>query len=306
MDISVVIPAYFGAPTIAVCLQSVIAATAGRSCQIIVVESSGDGTAAIVREQFPQVVLICSEQRLTAGNARNRGAAAARGRLVFFTDQDCTVPRDWIDRLEAHMRDPHVGGAGGSVGMKNPGNLSGSALYFLEFLHHFPTGGSPRRNDNFLVGCNSVYRNEALKTVRFPDRTLGEDVIFSHDLQRAGFDIIYDPQIEVLHHNRKGWGEFFSYNRKMGNSAAVYHSVVRRRWVAPFFEAPLLAFFSPAVILPAIARDLLRSRLSYFFLYTLLLPMCLLGNLVWAGGFREQVLATRGRVAAELGGRPDE
>jgi GT2 family glycosyltransferase len=195
-----------------------------------------------------------------------------------------------------------VGAAGGSVGMQNPANLSGSAVYFLEFLHHFPTGGSPRRNDNFLVGCNSVYRNEALRSVQFPDLTLGEDVIFSHELQRAGYSIVYDPQIEVLHYNRKGWGEFFAYNRKMGSSAAIYHSVVRRWWVAPFFEAPLLAFLSPAIILPSIAFDLIRSRTSYFLQFLLLLPMCLLGNLVWAGGFRQQILESRERVHALAGG----
>ena len=77
------------------------------------VESSGDATAEIVRRRFPDVVLICSETRLSAGGARNRGAAAAGGPLVFFTDQDCIVPVDWIDRLGRHLDDPSVGAAGG-------------------------------------------------------------------------------------------------------------------------------------------------------------------------------------------------
>ena len=85
---------------------------------------------------------------------------------------------DWIDRLEGYFEDPAVGAAGGAVGICDPTNLSGCAVYFLEFLYHFPGTGAPQRNENFLVGCNSVYRADLLHRVQFPDQTLGEDVLF--------------------------------------------------------------------------------------------------------------------------------
>ena len=49
VDISVIIPAYHGAATIAACLESVQRATEGRRAEIVVVDSSGDGSRAIVR-----------------------------------------------------------------------------------------------------------------------------------------------------------------------------------------------------------------------------------------------------------------
>jgi GT2 family glycosyltransferase len=293
VDISVVIPAYFGSATIADCLESVRLAIQERRAEIIVVDSSGDATAEIIRRQFPDVVLITSESRLSAGAARNRGAAAARAPLVFFTDQDCIVPRDWIDRLEEHLKDETIGAAGGAVGIRNPAELGGCAVYFLEFLYHFPRNHPPRLNDNFLVGCNSVYRAEALRKVSFPDQTLGEDVLFSHALRTSGFGVVYDSRVEVLHQNREGWREFFDYNRKMGRSAAIYHDRIQRWWIAPFFHAPMLAYLAPAAILPSIGFDLLRSRFSYFLRFLMLSPMCLLGNLVWANAFRRQVLEMR-------------
>jgi GT2 family glycosyltransferase len=294
----VVIPAYKGASTIADCLESVEIATAGRRREIIVVDSSNDATASIVRQRFPAVVLIQSAERLTAGGARNRGAAEARGRLIFFTDQDCIVPPNWIDQLERQFEDPGVGAAGGAVGIRNPANLSGCAVYFLEFLHHFPRSGAPQRDNNFLVGCNSAYRAPALLAARFPDQTLGEDVLLSHELRANGFSVVYDPRVEVRHHNREGWAEFFNYNRKMGRSAASYHRVLQRWWVTPFFRFPILVFLAPAVVLPSIAFALARSRRSYFFRFLLLLPMCLLGNLVWAHAFQRQVLEMRASAVA--------
>jgi GT2 family glycosyltransferase len=298
IDISVVVPAYLGARTIADCVAGIECATAGRRREIIVVDSSGDATAEILHRDFPSATVIVSGNRLTAGGARNRGVAAARGRLIFFTDQDCVVPVDWIDRLERHLAAPDVGAAGGSVGIRNPSNLSGCAVYFLEFLSHFPRRGAPTRNRNFLLGCNGGYKAEALRTVRFPDRTLAEDVLFSHELQRAGFGVVYDPRVEVKHQNREGWREFFRYNWKMGQSAAAYHQVLRRWWVRPFLRAPLLTFIAPAVILPSIAFDLVRSRWSYFLIFLLLSPMCLLGNLVWAAGFRRHVRETQANAVS--------
>ena len=295
IDISIVIPAYVGARTIADCLESIERATRGRDREIIVVESSGDATAEIVRQRFPDVVLICSAERLSAGGARNRGAAIARGRLVFFTDQDCIVPADWIDRLERHLDDRAVGAAGGAVGIRNPSNLSGCAVYFLEFLRHFPSNAPPRRDNNFLVGCNCAFRAEVIQLVRFPDQTLGEDVLHSHALRSHNLGVVYDPRSEVRHHNREGWGEFFNYNRKMGRSAASYHHVLQRRWTVPFLRVPMLAFLAPLVILPSIALGLARSRWSYFFRFLLLSPMCLLGNLVWASAFRRTVLDIRAK-----------
>ena len=292
-DISVVIAAYNGAGTILECLNSVEHATAGYSREIIVVESSGDDTAEIVRQRFPGVVLIRSAERLSAGAARNRGFLAARGRIVFVTDQDCVVPATWVKSLARYFQDPTVSAAGGSVGVWNHGNLSGFALYFLEFLTHFPTSGPSRRNSTFLIGCNSAYRADVLRVVAFPDQTLGEDVLFSNELRKRGFNLVYDPAVEVRHQNREGWTEFFRYNCEMGSKAAAYHQVLRRWWVAPFLRMPAFAFLAPAVILPSIAVRLARARVSYFLRFLLLSPMCLLGNLGWAWSFRQRVLADR-------------
>jgi len=295
IDVSVIVPAYRGAATIADCLESIGRATAGRRCEIIVVESSGDAAAQIICGRFPGVKLIQSPQRLTAGAARNRGVAEASGRLIFFTDQDCLVPADWILRLEQHMADPAIGAAGGAVGIRDRSNRSGAAVYFLEFLRHFPNSGPAQTNANFLVGCNSVYRAAALKAVRFPDQTLGEDVLFSYALRVNGFGVVYDPSVAVLHTNRQGWDEFFAYNRKMGAAAADYHDLLRLWWIGPFFRAPLLAFVAPLVILPSIGLSLWRSSWSYLWQFVTLSPMCLAGNLVWAAAFRRRVLELRQR-----------
>jgi GT2 family glycosyltransferase len=298
-DVSVIVPTYNGAVTIVACLRSIERALEGRSGEIIVVDSSTDDTAEVVAREFPGVRLIRSADRLTAGGARNRGLEEAAGRLIGFTDQDCEVPADWIDRLAALLEKEGAAGAGGSVGIANLGSASGNALYFLEFLNHFPGERPVQRDPLFLVGCNALYRRAALEQVRFPDQTLGEDVLFAQALYAEGHALVFDPSIEVAHHNRRGWKTFFCYNLKIGEAAASYHAALGLTWAKPFLRQPVLAFAAPGIVLPAIAIDLLRSRWRYFWRFLLLLPMCLLGNLTWAWGFRRQALVLpRERPAA--------
>ena len=298
VDISVIIPAYYGAATIAACLTSVQRATEGRRAEIVVVDSSGDRCGEIVREQFPDVTLVLSPTRLSAGAARNRGVAMARGRiLLFFVDQDCVVPHDWIAALEKHFADPATGGAGGSLGILNPECLTGCGVYFLEFFRQFPQDKPPQRNRNFLLGSNCAYRADVLRDNGFPDQTLGEDVLLSHQMRQHGFDLVYDPRVEVLHRNREGREQFFQYNAKMGAAAAADQLIMKRPIAWPFLRFPILAFLIPAVVLPAIFVRLLRcsKRRTYLSTFLWLLPLCLAGNLVWAAAFRRQVLASRRR-----------
>jgi glycosyltransferase involved in cell wall biosynthesis len=295
VDISVIIPAYHGDATIAACLTSVQRATEGRRAEIIVVDSSGDGCGEIVREQFPNVMLVLSPTRLSAGAARNRGVAIARGTILFFVDQDCEVPHGWIAALEKHFTTPATAGVGGSLAILNPECLTGCGVYFLEFFRHFPHDGSPQRNRTFLLGCNSAYRADVLRDNGFPDQTLGEDVLLSHQMRQRGLDLVYDPRVEVLHRNREGRQEFFRYNTKMGAASAACQLVVRhpRSWL--FLSWPALAFLTPLIVLPLIFVRLLRSTRPYLPTFLRILPLCVAGNLVWAAAFRREVLASRRR-----------
>jgi GT2 family glycosyltransferase len=195
--------------------------------------------------------------------------------------------------MEKHFEDPAVGAAGGAIGIQNLSNWSGCALYFLEFLNHFPTNGPARRDGNFLVGSNCCVRADVVRSVRFPDQTLGEDILFSNSLRRHGVQIVYDPATAALHKNREGWGVFFDYNHEMGRAAASYHQKLQLWWAAPVLRMPILAYCAPLAVLPSIGFSLVRSPWPYLFRFILLSPMCLLGNLVWASGFRKQVLDAR-------------
>lgn len=300
-SVSVVIPVYRGGKTIGACLESLAGQTAVGKLEVVVVESAGDGTADMIARDFPWVTVVREPNRLSVGAARNRGAALARGEYILFIDQDCKAPSDWASRLVRHVREAGVDAVGGSIGIADPGNLSGAAVYFIEFLHHFPRPGPPDGAPPFLLGCNAGYRAEVLRGVRFPDRTLAEDVLFTERVRAAGFGVMYDPEITVLHHNRTGWGEFFAYARKMGRASAEYHSALDRPWARPFLRWPVLVLPASLAVSPLIGWRLLRAPWRYLGLFVLVAPACVLGNVAWAVAFRRRALQMRPPVTPRYG-----
>ena len=83
---------------IARCVPSILA-TVGPSFELIVVEQSTTDAAERVVAALadPRIVLLRDR---SAGKARGENAAVARARgdVLAFTDDDCTVPTDWLRR----------------------------------------------------------------------------------------------------------------------------------------------------------------------------------------------------------------
>ena len=105
--VSVIVPAYNARDTIRQCLQSLAVQTLRPSLEILVVDSSTDGTGDIVAREFPWVELLHFPQRKYCGDARNAGLARARGRIIALIDADCTARENWAEEiLKAHENNP--------------------------------------------------------------------------------------------------------------------------------------------------------------------------------------------------------
>src|SRR5690242_13806966 len=95
--VSVVIPAFNASRTLELCLQSLAACeTAPLEC-IVVDDGSTDKTAEVAR-RFSAKVLSTGGRRGPA-HARNLGARAAAGEVVFFIDSDICLHPNTLSRV---------------------------------------------------------------------------------------------------------------------------------------------------------------------------------------------------------------
>jgi cellulose synthase/poly-beta-1,6-N-acetylglucosamine synthase-like glycosyltransferase len=112
--ISIVVPAFNAEATLGACLDALLGQTGlAEPCEVIVVDDgSTDGTAELARRYPPPVRLVAQPHRGAAA-ARNRGAVAAEGALLLFTDADCRPRPDWAAAMVRALARPGVAGVKG-------------------------------------------------------------------------------------------------------------------------------------------------------------------------------------------------
>lgn len=121
-DVSVCIANWNCAELLRRCLQSLFEQPQGVEFEVVIADNgSTDGAADMVAAEFPQVVLIRNTDNRGFARASNQAAAAARGRFLFFLNNDTLVPgntlRQFLDLAEANptvgMFGPRLRGADG-------------------------------------------------------------------------------------------------------------------------------------------------------------------------------------------------
>jgi glycosyltransferase involved in cell wall biosynthesis len=98
--VSVIIPAYNVAATVAAAIESVLAQTVRAVETIVVNDGSTDETASVLGRYAGHIVVVTQENRGLAA-ARNAGARAATGEWLAFLDADDTWTADKLEKTVA-------------------------------------------------------------------------------------------------------------------------------------------------------------------------------------------------------------
>src|SRR5258705_6062828 len=131
-DISVVIVSYKVPELLRACLASLQRESAGCSHEVIVVENaSGDGSAKLVRDEFPAARLIALDHNIGFAAGSNLGARAALGEYVLMLNPDTELIGDTLGALLRYARaHPEAGLVGGRTltpdGELDPGSCWGA------------------------------------------------------------------------------------------------------------------------------------------------------------------------------------
>jgi GT2 family glycosyltransferase len=108
--VSIVIPNWNGRDLLQNYLPSVVAAAeALPGSEVIVVDNgSTDGSATLLREQFPQARVVALDKNLGFGGGSNTGFCAAKHDIVVLLNSDIRVERDFLKPLIAAFTDERV------------------------------------------------------------------------------------------------------------------------------------------------------------------------------------------------------
>jgi GT2 family glycosyltransferase len=224
-DVSVVIVSFNTRAVLRECLQSVDREVGRLLVQVIVVDNaSTDGSAEMVEQEFPGVLLIRSPVNLGFGRANNLGFEAAQGRFIVLLNSDAFLTEGALARSVAHMvADPHVGLCGGRLvgrdGAWQPSarmfpNLVNDLIVLSGLAARYPQSrffGRPDRTwadekeaaeVDWVPGAYSMVRAEALAAAGpFDPRFFlyFEEVDLCLRIRQKGYSIWYWPDIVVIH-----------------------------------------------------------------------------------------------------------
>ena len=146
---------------------------------------------------------------VAAGQKRNIGAKKAKGDLIAFTDDDTILREDWIKNSIKHLVENK-----GYVGVGGPNYTPKEELPFAKavgrifgskflFSFRYTIGHSKAKEIAHNPTCNYIIKKDIVNEIKFHETLWpGEDAEFDIRVLKAGYKILYAPDVVVWHHRR--------------------------------------------------------------------------------------------------------
>jgi glycosyltransferase involved in cell wall biosynthesis len=203
-DITVILPVYNGSAFLGRCLTALTASDYPSFECIVVNDSSTDGSEAIARK-FPVRVLDLAGGPFGPAYARNRGAEAARGKILFFVDADVVLVPGALHRIATLFEEQStLAAAFGSYDAlpEAPGVVS----QYRNLLHHFVHQNGNSEASTFWAGCGAIRRSVFEAVDGFNERRFQrpsiEDIELGYRLRQSGYRILLDKSLQGTHLKR--------------------------------------------------------------------------------------------------------
>ncbi|MBR6488904.1 MAG: glycosyltransferase family 2 protein [Muribaculaceae bacterium] len=226
MKLSVVIVSYNVKHYVVQCLLSLRRALQGINAEVIVVDNhSHDGTIDMLREQYPEVLVVASNHNLGFARANNIAIGQSDSEYVLLLNPDTVVAEETIAECLQFMEEhPRAGGLGVRMlmadgndakesrrGLPTPAvafyKMSGLCARFPQSRRfgHYYMGYLPWDEPakiEVISGAFCFMRRAALNEVGFLDEDFfmyGEDIDLSYRLLKGGYENWYLPS-RILHY----------------------------------------------------------------------------------------------------------
>ena len=192
--------------------------------EILVVDNaSPKDNPDVIKEKYPEVTLIKSEENLGFAGGNNLGVKAAKGDYLLFINNDTIVPENFIQPLvDTLERDP-------SIGMVSPKIKFHWDASLIQYAGYTPMNHWTIRNSS--IGYHqkddgaydqpgeteSIHGAAMMVPKQVVDQVgMMTEIYFlyyeEHDwaamIKRAGYKVYYQPQAYILHKESLSTGKF--------------------------------------------------------------------------------------------------
>ena len=227
MKLSIVIVNYNVKHFIEQCLHSVYSALKGIEAEVFVVDNNSvDGSVALIKEKFPQVILIENKVNTGFSKANNQAIRISKGQYVLLLNPDTVVQEDTFTKTIAFMdTHPDAGGLGVKMvdgkgnflpeskrGLPTPEvafyKIFGLSKFFPKSkrfgrYHLTYLDKNKTHSIDVLSGAFMLLRAETLAKCGLLDEEYfmyGEDIDLSYRIILSGYKNYYFPETCIIHY----------------------------------------------------------------------------------------------------------
>ncbi len=267
MKVSVIVVTLNEEKNIVLCLQSILKQNILKNdYEIIIVDGgSQDATQQRVKEcaklHDEQKIRYIEKQNGSIAACRNIGIKNALYEYVAFTDADCIVPEDWLQRLRIGFSrqatgNPALAGVGGANIPPENGSLFQMAIgvafnSLLGSLGSIQAQPVKKNVKLFSISCsNSFYKKKSLEDVGMFSEELGnqgEDWDLGAKLKKNGYNV-YGIHDSFVWHNFRAtpalfWKNMVFYGDGRMLLMTKHPDIIKKRYLLPLFFIPVFVFF---------------------------------------------------------------
>jgi O-antigen biosynthesis protein len=227
MELSVIIVNYNVKYFLEQCLKSVFISGKNIVMEVFVVDNNSvDGSVQLVKDKFPEVVLIANHDNAGFSRANNQAISLARGKYILLLNPDTVVEHDTFEKVIAFMnRTPDAGGLGVKMidgkGAYLPESKRGLPTPSVAFYKIFGLAALFPRSRIFgkyhlgflssdkihaveiLSGAFMLLRKSVIDEIGQLDETFfmyGEDIDLSYRILQHGYKNYYFPETRIIHY----------------------------------------------------------------------------------------------------------
>ena len=251
-ELSVIIVNWNSVDYLRQCLHNLYRGGPNLDMEVIVVDNaSGDGCPAMLRKDFPGVLLVEANENLGFSRANNLGYRRSSGRVLLFLNPDTEVPDGVLPRMTQYVRSTQGVGAVGARLLNTDGTLQSSSVQAFptitnqvldcDFLRRwFPAWklwgrnslavaqGRPAEVDAISGACFMILRSVFEEVQGFGEQYFmySDDLDLSYRVRMAGYRVMCLADCSVTHHG----------GRSSDVQKSCFADVLQRESLARFFH----------------------------------------------------------------------
>lgn len=253
--LSVIIVSYNSLAFLKLCLHSLMQNSAEKFEVIVIDNNSSEDVVGFLNSHYPNVVLLANNENVGFGRACNQGMTVAKGDYFVFLNPDTIVSERMVDNvLEYMLANPDCGAMGVKMldgnGLFLPESKRGlptlwrsafrltgltalfpkSALFSGYYLGHLSPDEA--HDIDVLAGAFMVVRADVAKRCGGFNELFfmyGEDIDFSWRIKQAGYRVVYNPSIVIVHFKGESTLKNYRYLKIFYSAMRIFYNLHFKR-----------------------------------------------------------------------------